>query len=158
VRFRILLLRGLLGGVLGGVVWACLLIFMKLDHFGSTWGQWLFIEMIFGVPLGIFLGGLSATLTWLIYRISGLNLGLPIRAILGMLLALTLWFIFWLLTDRTGLIPTPWQEDLVDAVRFAAALGGVAAIVVGKQRYEEKAMDRKQQNELTEPRGNMTTP
>ena len=135
--FRILLLRGVLGGALGGFVWAALRIFLELDRFGSTWAHWLFIGYIFGIPGGVLLGALIATVVWLLHRLSGKDLGPAIRAILGISIAFIPWLVSWLLDDRTGFVPTPWQYDVMDAVRFAGALGGVAAIIVGRQRSEE---------------------
>ncbi len=101
--FGKLLLRGLLGGALGGFV--LILGMFNPVRFGieSTWAQWLvFGYLVLGLPLGAFIGGVVGVGIWLIHRKTGSNLGPLRRAVIGMTTAMLAWDVFFRLNDPEG--------------------------------------------------------
>src|SRR5438309_2334035 len=101
--FRISLLRGLIGGALGGFLWAALTILLSIRKFGSTWDQWFFVEFVlFGLPMGLFVGGVVGFVIWLIRIKREISLGLIGRFVVGSLIGLVPWLVDFWLTSNTG--------------------------------------------------------
>ena len=129
-RFMILLLRGLLGGALGGFVLIGVLV--NPVTFGSSWYFWLFAGFaFFGLPCGLIIGGILGITIWLIHHTTGASLGPFVRAIIGALIAMTLWNFFFLLKDASEYTASSWRWQLGAVFLFGAATGGVTGLIVG---------------------------
>jgi len=133
-KFRILLLRAILGGGVGGFTMAALSVLLRLDLFGSNWGQWLFGFFLFlGLPYGVIVGGIVGTIIWLIHRQTRVDLRPIIRGIIGTAVGITAAVVVNLMTDRTGYVPISWQAQFLDVVMSGLALGALPGVCVGRQ-------------------------
>jgi hypothetical protein len=75
--FLILLVRGVLGGVIGGVVFAGVEVCLVRPTGWDNWiGYFLLILIIGGLPFGLLIGAGLAVVGWLVYRQTGVRFGL----------------------------------------------------------------------------------
>lgn len=129
--FLKLLLRGVLGGVLGAFLWATTSILISIG-FGPGGWLWLILGFLFsGVPAGVLIGGFTGAAIWTINRLRNASLGLVIRASVGTLLAMIGWFMFWwLASDAYDVyVPVPWHAEFLWIVHFGIAIGGIAGVM-----------------------------
>jgi len=155
--FLALLLRGSLGGALGGFLWALVTVLTSIG-FRQGWWYWLLLGYMYqGLPLGVIMGALVTTVLWLIARLRQVDSGLFTRFLIGSLIATMIsWIAAWWSTQQGDFFPTPWHLDFLWIVFFGAATGGVGAIIAGARRTrsitDEKSdldsKDTKQEREL----------
>ncbi len=126
-----LVLRGLLGGALGGLLWASVAVLAS--GFRQGWWYWLLLGYLYqGLPLGIIMGAIVGTILWLVGRLKRLNLGVISRFLTGSFVATMIaWITAWWSTEQGDFFPTPWHFDFLWMVFFGAATGGIAGIVAG---------------------------
>lgn len=136
--FVILLLRGVLGGALGAFV--RILISVNPITFGSTWAEWLiFGYLVLGLPTGVFIGAMAATVIWMTYRRTRKNLGPVKRAIIGIIVAMIVSAIVDALTRPVGYPSRSLLERLIGLILFAAMTGGTTGLVIGRQISSPKS-------------------
>lgn len=140
-RFITLLLRGTLGGSVGGFLWATTAIGISIG-FGPRGWLWLVLGYLYsGLPAGVLIGGITGTIIWLINRLREASLGMVGRATVGTLTAMIVWFTWWWLTDKHPYLPTPWHAEFLWIVLFGVAIGGLAGIVAGTHRRRKVFVD-----------------
>jgi hypothetical protein len=127
------LVRGLLGGALGGFVLVAILILIQFGTFGS--GEWLVLSyLLFGLPCGAFIGIIVGAAILLINRQAGLNLRLFVRVILGMAIAVIFWILFfWGKEEFAFGDIRAWLWFCLTILLYAMATGGIAGVVIGRQ-------------------------
>lgn len=130
--FLKVLLRGSLGGAFGGFVWALVAVLTSIG-LRQGWWYWLLLGLLYqGLPLGLIIGAMVATLLWFLGRVTQLSLGLFVRFVIGSLIATMIaWIAAWWSTDQGNSFPTPWHLDFLWIVLFGAATGGVGGILTG---------------------------
>lgn len=135
-----LLLRGALGGALGGFVWATVAVLVSTG-FRQGWWYWLTLGFLYqGLPLGMIIGVLVAAILGLLARLTQLKLGIPSRLVTGTLVATMIaWVTAWWLTKPGDFFPTPWHLDFLWIVFFGVATGGIGGVMVGNQRVSAKS-------------------
>ena len=153
-----LLLRGALGGALGGFILVATLILIQFGTFGS--GAWLVLGyLLFGLPCGAFIGILVGTTIPLINRQAGLNVGVFGRVIVGTLIATIFWGLFFLGKEASAYTNiNSWLWFVFAVLLFSLPTGGIAGLVVGGQStsvnspgddqaqksFEKKELDREE--------------
>jgi uncharacterized membrane protein YgaE (UPF0421/DUF939 family) len=141
ISFLILPIRGLLGAAIGALVlFAILLLFAK---FGSwdIWAGWLVVVyLVFGLPLGAFIGGLVGAAIILINKQIGTDMGSLFRMAVGTAIAIIFWAIFFLEKETSEYRDTnSWLWFVLTVILFATFTGGVAGLAVGRQGSGVKA-------------------
>jgi hypothetical protein len=132
--FRALLLRGLLGGAVGGFVLTSSIIYMSQPKGWDNWFGWLMMGyVVIGLPYGVFIGGLVATAIWSLHRLMKMNLGLLSRVVIGSIMSMICWAVVWFLNYRPGNIERSWKSILLGLALFGGATGGIAGLIIGRQ-------------------------
>ena len=143
--FGILLVRGLLGGALGGLVIMAGLV--NPATIGSSWYFWLLIAYsVFGLPFGLITGGITGVSIWLIHQKTSARLGGFARAGIGILISLTFWgLVFWV-KDSSDYYGSSWQRYLLAVFLFGTVTGVVTGLIVGspvreKPHYQQEGTE-----------------
>ncbi len=139
-----LLLRGSLGGALGGFLWASVAVLTSIG-LRQGWWYWLLLGYLYqGLPLGVIIGTLVATTLWLIGRLTQLSLGVISRLLIGSLVATMIaWIAAWWSTEQGDFFPTPWHLDFLWIVFFGAATGGIGGMIAVTQRGSRRVFNEK---------------
>ena len=139
---RIVLLRGVLGGIAGGFVFAGGEVdLLNLTGWDNRLGYFLFLFLIYGLPFGVFMGFVLSIGIWLIHAQTGKAFGIPARATLGTVFgmiacAITLYAVS---SDREGYVQSPWKSELFGFFLLGLAFGGIPALIVGNPRDDSRA-------------------
>lgn len=138
-RFAIVLLRGLLGGALGGLIWVATPVVANLKQSGVPWDWLAVVYLLVGLPLGAVMGGFVAVTLWLIHRQARNELSAIARVVIGTLTAIILWAIlFYWRQDSAGYVESSWQRTLTGIFLLGAATGGLSGLFVGRQGISSK--------------------
>ena len=135
--FGILLLRGLLGGAIGGFLIAAWSVLAQIELFKGNWDQWLFVFYLYSLPAGLGGGGVTALTIWLIHHYTQKNLGPVIRVIIGSLIAITGFMIFVLMQKKAISFSHNWLVGLLILSLFGLCVGGLPGLFVGRQQRRE---------------------
>ncbi len=136
-RFGILLLRGLLGGAVGGFLLAAWSVLARMDVFQTNWDQWLFaFYFLGGLPVGLCGGGITSLTIWLVNHFTQKDLGPVLRFVTGTLIASVGLTIFFLIKSKAP----PNVSDFSSYKLLATALlgigvGGLPGLFVGNQQH-----------------------
>ncbi len=140
-QYARLMVRGLLGGVLGSLV---------LTAVGIAWLGWLgweslvnwFLAMFAMMgPLGAFVGALVGTTMWLIQIRMGTDLRLISRVVVGTIIGMVAWAIYWSLSARYFEEEVSWSYVLISFASCAAATGSLPAFFVGSKAMARDASE-----------------
>ena len=138
--FGILLLRGLLGGAIGGFLIAAWSVLAQIELFKGNWDQWLFVFYLYSLPAGFGGGGVTALTIWLIHHYTHKNLGRVVRVIIGSLIAITGFIIFFLMTARATIFSIFSWSGLLVLGLLGLCFGGLPGLVVGRQQQQSKPL------------------
>jgi len=128
--FGILFGRGLLGGALGGLVIIATLV--NPVTIGNSWYFWLLISYsFFGLPFGLFTGGITGGSIWFIHLKTTARLGPFMRAAIGGLIGLVFWgFVFWW-RERSEHSGPSWRSYFTAVFLFGMTTGVLTGLIVG---------------------------
>ena len=128
--FGILLGRGLLGGALGGLVMIATLL--NPVTIGNSWYFWLLIAyLFFGLPFGLFTGGITGVSIWLIHLKTTARLGPFMRAAIGALIGLVFWGVLFWVRDRSEYASASWRSYITAVFLFGTTTGVLTGLIVG---------------------------
>src|SRR5437660_11801026 len=88
MKFVIAILRGALGGVVGGFVWVLVFVLLASQPIGGNFFQVLAVTYILsGLPFGLFVGAIVGLIVWMIHKRKAVTLTFGDRLILGIVIA-----------------------------------------------------------------------
>jgi hypothetical protein len=126
----LLLLRGLIGGAIGGLL--MMLSLLNPLTIGNSWYFWLLIAYsFFGLPFGLFTGGITGVLIWLVHYKTGARLAAFARVGIGILISLAFWGVLFWIKDSSEYAPSTWQRYLSAVLLFGTITGVVTGLIVG---------------------------
>jgi len=136
-----LLLRGLLGGALGGLIWVATPVVANLKQSGVPWDWLAVVYVLVGLPLGTVIGGLVAITLWLIHLQTRVVLGAILRLIIGTLTAMSLLgLLAWWQCNGPGYVKVSWQRNLIGIFLLGVATGGLSGLIIGTLRPEKEKL------------------
>ena len=137
-KLRILLLRGLLGGAVGGLLIAAWSVLGQIELFQTNWDQWLLVYyLVVGLPFGLSSGGITAVTIWLIHHHTQVNLGPGIRTLTGTVIGIIGLIILSLMANKTNSISNFQLSHFFGLVLFGICVGGLPGLFVGRQSLGE---------------------
>jgi hypothetical protein len=136
--FLILLLRGVLGGMVGGFIFAALEVCLIRPNGLGNWIGWLLIMYIsVGLPFSVIIGTALSLAIWLFYHYTGIQLGSLARGTIGTIVGITACAMAWSGSLGEGYESNPLMVNLIGLVLMGAAFGGIPGIVIGSQRSNQ---------------------
>jgi hypothetical protein len=127
----ILILRGTLGGAIGGILW----MFLPAVFMGILKDPWALRMMIvgyllFGLWITAALGGLVGFIIWAINRGTGMNLGAVLRVCIGTPVAFVPMALYLFENEPPLTIFNLWYP-----LFFSLVVGALSALIVGRSPY-----------------------
>lgn len=136
--FLVLLLRGVVGGLIGGFVFAGVEICLLRPTGWDNWiGYFILIFMIGGLPFGVLIGAVQAVVVWLINQQTGVRLGPFAMPLFGTVLGMILIGIWWTATAnryQQSYEKSSWTVYIFGLFLLGAAFGGIPGLVIGARR------------------------
>ena len=135
--FLILLLRGVLGGMVGGFIFAVVEVCVMRPNALGNWIGWFLMICIVVLPITLVISTALSIGYWFFYRETGIELGILARGIIGTIVGITVYATTWLSGYRERNVRNPLIVDIIGLVLIGVAFGGIPGIVIGIQKSGE---------------------
>jgi len=139
------ILRGALGGALGGFILLLISFFSSIGHISYPH------LYLLAIPLSLFfggvIGGIVGTAVWFLRLLSGRQFGLMGRGIIGFATALIALVLFaYIRPEEPGLAhePLPWTRHAINWLMTGIILGAFPGLIAAplKREKQEKNQNR----------------
>src|SRR6266403_3670268 len=144
-KFLILLLRGVVGGLVGGFVFAGVEICLVRPTGWDNWiGYFILIFMIGGLPFGVLVGAIQAVVVWLVYKQTSVRLGPLVTPLFGTVIGVIVIGIWWSATAnpyQQSYEKSSWTVYLLGLLLLGGAFGGIPGLVIGVRKRREPNLE-----------------
>ena len=140
-EFLSLLLRGVVGGLIGGFIFAAIEICLIRPTGWDNWiGYFILIFMIGGLPFGVLVGAIQAVVVWLVDQQTSIRLGPLVTALFGTIIGVIAIGIWWSATAnpyQQSYEKSSWTVYLLGLLLLGGAFGGIPGLVIGARKRRE---------------------
>ncbi len=122
-----LIVRGALGGALGGVCWI-VLVGVTVPPRSSISNPYLFVAILYIIPYGLATGSVIGLAVWTLHLLIRSNIGVALRVLIG--------FILGTIAHRLlpgGTYSVSLQREVLFAVSFGLLVGVFTGLFIGNQ-------------------------